>query len=148
MKFSKILFPMNINQFGGEYLKEILLFVEQAEAELHILHVSELPPLIPLHEPLTTIEKFSDNISPELLQEKIETEYPPIKRYSYKKTYATRFGDVSSEVSEYCDELNIDLIITLHHTHNSLYEFLFHSTDERIIEKVNKPVLVLPMPLP
>jgi nucleotide-binding universal stress UspA family protein len=139
---------MNINQFGGEYLKDILLYVEESKAELHILHVSELPPLIPLHEPLTTMDKFNDSISPDYLKEKLETEYTPIRDCSHKLIYATRFGDVSSEVSEYCNELKIDLIITLHHAHNSLYEFLFHSTDERIIEKVNKPVLVLPMPLP
>ena len=58
--------------------------------------------------------------------------------------YAVSRGDLGKRTLEYCDEHDIDLIVTLHRHHSRLFYHLLDTRDENILDTVNVPVLVLP----
>jgi nucleotide-binding universal stress UspA family protein len=61
-----------------------------------------------------------------------------------KIIYASSKGALDKEIVKYCEENNIDLIITGHKHRNKLYSLLFDSPDENIIDAINLPVLIIP----
>lgn len=133
LKFKNILYPLNFDSKELRNVTEVLEFALGFNAIVHFLFVNDEAAGYrhPTDFQDAVALKIKETVSEELLTRS-------------KITYAVSKGDLGDEVKEYCLQNNIDLIITSHKHHSSLYSSLFDTPDEEILDSVNIPVLILP----
>ena len=128
-----ILYPINLD---SENISPVISAIELAKifkSNIHILYVND--PDAGYRHPAD----FEDAIGLKL-QEVVPQELLQYERI----TYAVAKGNLGEEVSQYCKENNIDLLVTGHKHRNKLYSMLFDTPDENIIDSVNLPILIFP----
>lgn len=133
LKFSNILYPLNLDSRNIENVKTVLEFAQPFRSVVHFLFVND--EAAGYRHP----SDFQDAVAL-----KIKETVPPELLSLSKIIYAVSKGDIGDEVKEYCQANGIDLIITSHKHHSGIYSSLFDTPDEDIIDTVNIPVLILP----
>ena len=128
-----ILYPINLDSENVSPVIQAIEIAKIFKSNIHILYVNN--PDAGYRHPTD----FEDAIGLRL-QEIVP---PELLRYE-RITYAVAKGQLGEEVSRYCKEKNIDLLITGHKHRNKLYSVLFDTPDENIIDSVSLPILVLP----
>lgn len=132
-KFSNILYPLNLDSKNIENVTTVLEFAQTFKSVVHFLFVND---------------KASGYRHPTDFQDavalKIKETVPAELLVHSRIIYAVSKGDIGDEVKEYCHDNEIDLIVTSHKHHNSLYSSIFDTPDEDIIDTVSIPVLILP----
>ncbi|HPS56858.1 MAG TPA: universal stress protein [Spirochaetota bacterium] len=133
LKFTNILYPLNLESNEMDNVSEVLEFTRGFQAAVHFLFVND--EAAGYRHPTD----FQDSVAL-----KIKQAVPSELLSQSKIIYAVSKGDIGDEVKKYCKDNSIDLIITSHKHRGKLYSSLFDSPDEDIIDTVNIPVLILP----
>jgi nucleotide-binding universal stress UspA family protein len=133
LKFTNILYPVNLDSKNIENVKVVLEFAQTFKSVVHFLFVND--EAAGYRHPAD----FQDAVAL-----KIKETVPSELLVHSRIIYAVSRGDLEDEVKEYCQDKEIDLIITSHKHHSKIYASLFDTPDENIIDSVNIPVLVLP----
>lgn len=133
IKFSSILYPVNLDSKNIENVITVLEFAQTFKSVVHFLFVNDES--AGYRHP----SDFQDAVSL-----KIKETVPAELLIHSRVIYAVSRGDIGDEVKEYCQDNEIDLIITSHKHRSSIYSAFFDSPDEDIINTVSIPVLILP----
>jgi nucleotide-binding universal stress UspA family protein len=129
----KILYPINIDSKHIFILNEIFEIAKKLEASIDLLYVNDQQAGY-RHPHKTEIDvknSVIENAHSELMSQ-------------LSISYNVSKGDLGKEVSKFCENNNIDLVITGHRRYNRLFSQFFNSDDETIIENVSVPVMVIP----
>jgi nucleotide-binding universal stress UspA family protein len=133
IKYKNILYPINLDSKNHKIVSTAIEFANFFQSKIHFLYVNDEQ--AGYRRPTDR----EDNVSLKILE--------VVPKELLEKSniiYATSKGDLGKEVKKYCNENNIDLIITGHKHHSKMYSSLFDSPDENIIDAVSVPVLILP----
>lgn len=133
IKFSNILYPLNLDSKNIDNAATVLEFAQTFKSVVHFLFVND--EAAGYRHPAD----FQDAVAL-----KIKETVPAELLVNSKIIYAVSKGDIGDEVKEYSQANAIDLIITSHTHHSSIYSSIFDTPDEDIIDTVNIPVLILP----
>jgi nucleotide-binding universal stress UspA family protein len=131
--FNNILYPINLDSENINSVVKALEIAMTLKSRIHILYVNNAAAgyRYPAdHEDAISL-RLQEVVQDEILQKS-------------NITYAVAKGDLAEEISVYCKNNNIDLIITGHKHRNKLYSMLFDSPDVNIIDSINIPILVIP----
>jgi nucleotide-binding universal stress UspA family protein len=150
--FQRILFPVDISDLKAESLQRACEIAKSFGGKLFFLHVQPYPP-IPMQDngalmsSVTLTEDYlmatsDEHPSPQILLDAVFGTYQPIKNFDCE--YAIERGELAETVAEYAKAQKIDLVITEHRHVHGIFHWLFRSSDETILGKVDVPVLVLP----
>lgn len=133
LKFSNILYPLNLESNDMDNVEAVLEFIQGFNAVVHFLFVNDES--AGYRHP----SDFEDSVAL-----KIKQAIPADLLNRSKIIYAVAKGDLGDEVKKYSKDNSIDLVITSHKHHSGIYSSLFDTPDEEIIDSVNIPVLILP----
>ncbi|OHD71389.1 MAG: hypothetical protein A2W19_10325 [Spirochaetes bacterium RBG_16_49_21] len=133
LNIKNILYPINLDSKNVSLVVKALEIAKEFKSRLHILYVND---------PDAGYRHPTDREDAVALR--VQETAPPELLESTTVTYAVSKGKLDNEVTEYCKNNNIDLIITEHKHKNKLYSMLFDTPDENIIDAINLPVLVIP----
>lgn len=131
--FNNILYPINLDSKDNSNVKSALEFSIKSNAVIHFLYVND--PAAGYRFPTD----FQDAVAL-----KVKEFVPSDLLEKAKTVYAVSKGELGEEIKGYCKKNSIDLIITSHKHRSKVYNSLFDSPDENIIDSVNIPVLLLP----
>lgn len=129
----KILFPIDLD---AEEVSPIIAALEVAKvlnSEIHIFYVNDIQ--AGYRHPTDREDAIALRVR-EVVEEELLS--------SLKIIYSISKGDLAEEIVKYCNDNNIDLIIVGHKYRHKIYDKVFDSPDEKIIEAVKLPVLVIP----
>lgn len=133
IKFTNILYPLNLDSKNIDNAATVLEFAQTFKSVVHFLFVND--EAAGYRHPAD----FQDAVAL-----KIKETVPAELLVNSRIIYAVSKGDIGDEVKEYSQANAIDLIITSHTHHSSIYSSIFDTPDEDIIDTVNIPVLILP----
>lgn len=133
LSISNILHPLNLDSENNENVIKILEFAQLFNSAVHFIFIND--EAAGYRHPAS----FQDNIAL-MIKDTVPSELLENSRI----IYAVSRGDLAEEIKKYCEGNRIDFIILNHKHHNKLYSSLFDSPDEKIIDSVNIPVLLLP----
>ena len=133
LKFSKILYPVDLERPHKEIISNALNMVYNDEIQLHVLFVNN-----------AQAGYRTPHLSVDDVREKIRELVPDFNIDASNIIISVAQGDVGDEVESYTESNGIELIVTGHHHHGKLLSALFHSPDEDIVERASVPVLVIP----
>ena len=129
----KILYAINLDSANIMPVVTALKIAQSFGSEIHFLYVND--PQAGFRHPADREDavalKLRELASEELLS-------------SISVIYATAKGDLAEEVDKYCADKGIDLVIVGHHLRSRIYGKVFDSSDVKIIDAINLPILVLP----
>ena len=133
LNFKNILYPIDLDSKNVSSVVKALEFAQMLNCPIHILYVNDMQAGYrhPTDHEDAVALKVKGVAPAELLENK-------------KIIYAVSKGALDKEIVRYCEENNIDLIITGHKHRNKLYSLFFDSPDENIIDAINLPVLIIP----
>jgi nucleotide-binding universal stress UspA family protein len=129
----KILYAINLDSANIVPVVTALKIAQSFGSEIHFLYVND--PQAGFRHPADREDavalRLRDMAPDELLS-------------SVSVIYATAKGDLAEEVAKYCADNGIDLVIVGHKLRPKIYGKVFDSSDVKIIDAINLPVLVLP----
>ncbi len=129
----KILYAINLDSANIMPVVTALKIAQSFGSEIHFLYVND--PQAGFRHPADREDavalRLKDVVSDEMLS-------------SVSVIYATAKGDLAEEVNKYCVDNGIDLVIVGHKLRPKIYGKVFDSSDVKIIDAINLPVLVLP----
>jgi nucleotide-binding universal stress UspA family protein len=133
LNFKNILYPIDLDAKNVSSVVKALAFAQMLNCPIHILYVNDIQAGYrhPTDHEDAVALRVKEVVSAELLE-------------NIKIIYAVSKGALDKEIVKYCEENNIDLIITGHKHRNKLYSLFFDSPDENIIDAINLPVLIIP----
>jgi nucleotide-binding universal stress UspA family protein len=132
-QISNILYPINLNSKNISTVNKALEIAQYFNSTFHILYVND---------PGASHWYPADHEDAVALKVKEVVPDETLNKSTIK--YAVGKGSLGTEISEYCKNNNIDLIITGHKRRSRLYSILFDSPDVNIIDTIPVPVLVIP----
>jgi nucleotide-binding universal stress UspA family protein len=133
LNFKNILYPIDLDSKNVSSVVKALEFAQTLKSSIHILYVNDMQAGYrhPTDHEDAVALRVKEIVPAELLE-------------NQKIIYASSKGALDKEIVKYCEENNIDLIITGHKHRNKLYSLFFDSPDENIIDAINLPVLIIP----
>jgi len=134
LKINKILYPIDLDTPGENIVLQAVSLARQFGAELHFLYVNH---------PTAGYRMPYDSDDEVALAVRRDIDWNLLKDIPIR--YATSRGEVDEEVQKYCEAQKIDLIVIGHKHHSRLYLKLFDTADEFIVNRVDIPVIVLPL---
>jgi nucleotide-binding universal stress UspA family protein len=144
IQLRKILFPTDFSDFSKCAQEYACAFVEQFQAELHVLHVLQ-DVMLMMPEPGTAFA-LPQNYLLDLKQgaEKALDNLLPAAWTQGKRVFrATRMGNPFVEIAKYAKEKDIDLIVIGTHGRSALMHALMGSVAEKVVRKSPCPVLTV-----
>lgn len=144
LPLKKVLCPIDFSEHSLKALPNAVELAKKFGAELHVVNVIAPFPVLPAtpHPIGFNVQVYEDELadnSMENLKEVTEKHVPD----DVKAEYKILKGDPSSEIIEYSDENNIDLIILTTHGSGALRHLIFGSVAEKILRHANCPVLTI-----
>jgi nucleotide-binding universal stress UspA family protein len=130
---NNILFPINLDAKNLSYLKEVVDIAKGFKAKIHFLYVND---------PQAGYRHPTDH--EDAVAIKVQEYVPADQLDAASVVYAIGKGDLAAEVKEYCDKNKIDMIITTHKNRGKLFNALFDSPDQDILDAVKLPFLIIP----
>jgi nucleotide-binding universal stress UspA family protein len=141
----RILWPTDFSDFslrGGRYAAG---FARQFDAELHVIHVvapavlPDLSVMAPAGLPVPTSEPDLLDTCNEHLTQLIQRHFPQQPHIVRKAL----LGHPWSEICDYAEEADIDLIVLTTHGRTGIEHVLIGSTAERVVQHAPCPVLTI-----
>lgn len=133
IKYKNILYPINLDSKTHNTITPAMEFANFFQSKIHFLFIND--ELAGYRHPSDSNDAVALKILEVVSKDLIEKS---------DIVYATSKGDIGLEIKKYCEDNNIDLIITAHKHHSKLYSSLLDTPDENIIDTVSVPVLILP----
>ncbi len=144
-KVQRILVPIDFSSYSRQTLSHAVDIARHFNASLEILHVIE-EQVHPSYYVAGDISIF--NLIPDLREKSLSA----LKEFTEKvitddieHTFHIREGRAHSEIARFAQDQEIDLIVIATHGLSGLEHFLIGSTTEKVIRKVNQPVLAIKM---
>ncbi len=140
---NKILIPTDFSDVANNALKYGVKLAEKCGAELHILHIKQVPIADPSF-PAETYQIYIDEI------QNVEDEGVKKLRESFIKdssvvtTFHSSTGFIADEIMTFCKDYPIDLVVMGTTGASGLAELLVGSNAASVIGKSLVPVLVIP----
>ena len=136
-----ILVPVDFSTYSAEALKYAVAVGETFSSRLHLLYVVEEPVYPAFYasgvssilEIMSNLPSRAKRAMTRFLKDNAPTELKVVKE--------VREGKPESEILDYAEEKNIDLIVMATHGLSGLDRFILGSTTERVIRKAVCPVL-------
>lgn len=138
-KQNRILVPIDFSEAAFKALDEALTNVQDPSC-IHVVHV--IPKLSPM-EPGVIWETVTDESRIEKVKEAFWQHYSEDGNKLEGIHLSVRIGNASSEILDYADENEIQLIVIPSHGRQGLDRFLMGSVAERVVRYAACPVLVL-----
>lgn len=142
MDINRILVPTDFSEDSRLALENALDLAREHNAEVHVLHVIELP-MFPAYPGLSMSDarpRLHDEHAQMALDKLLEkVDYPPLKG-------CIEIGHAPTRIVEYASEHDIDMIVIATHGRRGLAHLLMGSTTERVIRVTHCPVLVIRHP--
>ncbi len=145
-KVARVLCPVDFSEYSDYALQHALAYAKTFGAELHVVHVLELPfmptyamaGLPELSVPTEELEAQVRKHTEEVVQE---------CRKSHDKVEGTvRIGSAFLEIIECAKEIDADLIVMGTHGRTGLTHMLIGSVAEKVVRKAPCPVLTVKHP--
>lgn len=133
LNFKNILYPIDLDAKNISSVLKALEIAQILNSPIHILYVNDIQ--AGYRHATAREDAVALRVREVAPLELIE---------NLKITYAISKGALDEEIVKYCENNNIDLIITGHKHRNKLYSLFFDSPDENIIGAINLPVLIFP----
>jgi len=133
LDFKNILYPIDLDAKNISSVVKALEIAQILNSPIHILYVNDIQ--AGYRHATAREDAVALRVREVAPLELIE---------NLKITYAISKGALDEEIVKYCENNNIDLIITGHKHRNKLYSLFFDSPDENIIGAINLPVLIFP----
>ncbi len=140
----KILCPIDFSEHSLKALNNAIELAEKFEAELHLLNVVAPFPVLPAtpHPINFNIQEYEDEL--------VENSYESLKKISNQNTMKSidvkldiLKGDASTQIIEYANKNEIDLVILSTHGSGALKHLLFGSVAEKVLRHANCPILTI-----
>jgi len=143
LKIDHILVPLDFSIHSQRALQHAVLFAQQFDATLTLLHVVE-PVVYPAefgYAPVAidTLNRSSVTTAQERLVEFIDKKVPA----EVRSEMLVKAGSAFDEITRTAREIGADLIIVSTHGYTGLKHVLLGSTAERVVRHAPCPVLVL-----
>ncbi len=129
-----ILIPVAVDVDDFHWLTTALQFSRRVTADVYILFVNDAQ--AGYRHPAIEADELEERIRAHIAPKEFEDQIVHF--------VTTRGSNIGALVKEFCEEHQIDMIATGHKHHSRIYESLFDSQDEEIIDTVEVPVLVIP----
>lgn len=141
--YKNILLPTDFSKGSEEAYEHAKDIAKLMGAKVHLLHVIQ-PVVYPTgielaHESLINLESDLEKIGEENLNKVSER----LKTVGVESKNTILMGKPSEQIMEYVNKYNIDLVVIATHGSSGIEHFLFGSTTEKVIRKVQCPVLVV-----
>ncbi len=141
--YKNILLPTDFSKGSEEAYEHAKDIAKSMGAKVHLLHVIQ-PVVYPTgielaHESLINLESDLEKIGEENLNKVSER----LKTVGVESKNTILMGKPSEQIMEYVNKYNIDLVVIATHGSSGIERFLFGSTTEKVIRKVQCPVLVV-----
>jgi nucleotide-binding universal stress UspA family protein len=133
LNFKNILYPIDLNSKNVSSVVKALEFAQIFKSKIHILYVNDMQ--AGYRHPTDYEDAVALRVKEVVPAQLLENQ---------KIIYAVSKGALDKEIVNYCENNNIDLIITGHKHRSKLYSLFFDSPDENIIDAINLPVLIIP----
>jgi nucleotide-binding universal stress UspA family protein len=162
----RILVPVDFSPAMDGVLTLAREMARAFQAELHLVHVRELPalPVFPaatvgypgigipemnMTGGMALVPPALDPAAPpdEKQRNRLETLADDYGRRGMRCSAHERDGNVVDEILKTADELAVNLVIMGSHGHGSIYNLLVGSVTEGILKASRRPVLLVPAPL-
>ena len=156
----RILVPIDFSTATPRLLEVAGQLAKSLDAEIHLIHVTELVPVIPpnavgygmagmpelmpmsalpLTDPIQAV-----NLPNESEKTKLATWKRELERQGLKVTSLENTGDVVEEILRAADETKAEFIVMGRHGHGAMYNLLVGSVTEGVLKRSRQPVLLLP----
>ncbi|MBU1240997.1 universal stress protein [Myxococcota bacterium] len=138
-----ILCPVDFSECSNHALDYAIAFAQAHDAELTLLHVTELPVSASLDFPVTPnlIEKISENGKKQVKAKEIQV------AEQHSKVKSVHFtGNSFVEIIKYARESRADLLVLGTHGTKSLAHVLMGDVSEKVVRKAPCPVLTIKHP--
>lgn len=145
-KFERILCPTDFSQNAELALEYACYIAGQNHSELHLLHVlPDITAAMSLYgdlvfvmpdEWVSTMDKHSNEQLATLPQHKPDAMGDVIRRTSQ--------GETATEIVNYANDNNIDLIVMGTHGKSNLAHILMGDTADKVLRKAHCPVMAIP----
>jgi len=145
-KYKNILVPTDFSSGAENAISHAIDIAKSMNARIHLLNVVQ-PVVYPIgieiaHESLLNLEKELEENSRKSL-EKICTK---LSLDGIDNVYKVLMGKAHKVIIDYANENEIDLTVIATHGSSGFEHFLFGSTTEKVIRKINAPILVVHFP--
>jgi nucleotide-binding universal stress UspA family protein len=146
--FKKIVCPVDFSETSVEAVETANWLALHFSAELYLLHVVSMVPLIPT--PGATAATAAANFDVPLYQEKVEAHSKDsLDKILREKTSEDikvhsiiRRGKEAEEIVRFTEENDIDVIVLAKHGKSGFQRFLFGSTAEKVMRLATCHILV------
>ncbi|ACK67960.1 UspA domain protein [Rippkaea orientalis PCC 8801] len=132
----RVLVPIDFSETSLQMLDETIKFFPDS-CNIYVLYV--LPRLLPM-EPGVIWQTVTDETRTENVEKIFYQRYP--KSLDTPLHFEVKIGDPGSEIIDYAQSHNINLIVIASHGNTGLNRFLLGSVAERVVRFAKCPVLV------
>lgn len=155
-----ILVPIDFSDATPHVLEQARQIARPFEAEIHLVHVKEVPPVAPpttfgygvagmpelmpmSSSPLPMVDQVP---APAAAAEskKLADWQDEIRQEGLKVTSHEPTGAVVEEILREADAINPDLIVMGRHGHGAMYNLLVGSVTEGVLKRSTRPLLLVP----
>jgi nucleotide-binding universal stress UspA family protein len=156
----RILVPIDFSTATPRLLEAAGQLAKSLDAEIHLIHVTELAPVIPTNAvgygmagmpelmPMSVLPLTDPiqavNLPNESEKTKLATWKRELERQGLKVTSLENTGDVVEEILRAADETKAELIVMGRHGHGAMYNLLVGSVTEGVLKRSRQPVLLVP----
>jgi nucleotide-binding universal stress UspA family protein len=143
LSFATILVPTDFSEDARHALEYGELLARQLGAQLHLLHVVEMPIFVP---PYAVPALSTSGLEALVSKARSELEQLVATIQGIDIITTTRIGSPADQIVEYATEASCDVIIIATHGRRGLAHFLLGSTTERVVRVAPCPVLSIRHP--
>ncbi len=141
-KMKDLVVPLDFSASSAAGLDEAVKFAKKFDLRLNLLHI------VPKHIELNTSDSYIDVIQeyPNVLDEAMERLKDFEKKYSHFNNLRLQVskGKVVDEILEFCNDHEVDMIMMAKRGYSLAEQIFLGKTTERLIQKTNIPLMVLP----
>lgn len=145
-KYKNILVPTDFSSGAENAISHAIDIAKSMNARIHLLNVVQ-PVVYPIgieiaHESLLNLEKELEENS----RKNLEKICKKLFLDRIDNVYKVLMGKAHKVIIDYANENEIDLTVIATHGSSGFEHFLFGSTTEKVIRKINAPILVVHFP--
>jgi nucleotide-binding universal stress UspA family protein len=145
-KYKNILVPTDFSTGAENSLTHATEIAKSMNARIHLLNVVQTV-VYPIgieiaHESLLNLEQELEENS----RTKLEQICAKLSSDGIDNVYKVILGKAHKVIIDYANENEIDLTVIATHGSSGFEHFLFGSTTEKVIRKINSPILVVHYP--
>jgi len=141
-EFKKMLVPIDFSEVSIVLVPYAKYFAEKLQVKIHLLYVvRSLDYFGGFYVPHTSIKKFEEEIikgAEKRMKDFVEEHFK-----DFQVKFHVLIGDAATEILNFAEKENIDLILMGTHGRKGLDKIIFGSVAERVVKGASCPVLTI-----